>query len=223
VIIVHHLENSRSQRVLWLLEELGVDYEVKRYERDKETSLAPVDLRKIHPLGKSPIIEDNGILIAETGAIVEYLVETHGKGKLIPPAGTAERRQYSYWMHFAEGSAMPQLLLKLFFSRIQEAKMPFFAKPIAKNIASRVLDGYVNPNIASQLEFMESELSKSTWFAGDEMTAADIMMSFPLEGAAVRLGIKEKYPRLHAFLERIHGSSGYKRALERGGPYSLMS
>lgn len=222
MIIVHHLQDSRSQRVLWLLEELGVEYEVKRYERDPETSLAPAALRNVHPLGKSPVIEDGTIVVAETGAIAEYLVEKYGDGKLIPPAGTAARRDYTYWLHFSEGSAMTQLLLRLFFSRIKESKMPFFAKPIANNIADRVLNSYVNPNIAAQLDFMEKEIQKTGWFAGLEMTAADIMMIFPLEGVNARMGLKDQYPNLHKYVERIHALPAYQRALERGGSYSFV-
>jgi len=212
MITVHHLENSRSQRVLWLLEELGVDYEVKLYKRDKETSLAPPELKQVHPLGKSPVIDDDGLVIAETGAIVEYLVEKFGRGALAPPPGSPEKLRYTHWLHFAEGSAMSQLLLKLFFSRIKESKMPFFAKPIARNIADKVLDGYVEPNINAQLDYMETELGRSEWFAGDQLTAADIMMSFPLEGAATRGGLDARYPHLTAFLARIHDRPGYKRA-----------
>jgi len=222
MITVHHLENSRSQRVLWLLEELGVDYEVKLYKRNKETSLAPPELKQVHPLGKSPVIDDDGLVIAETGAIVEYLVEKFGRGALAPPPGSPEKLRYTHWLHFAEGSAMSQLLLKLFFSRIKESKMPFFAKPIARNIADKVLDGYVEPNINAQLDYMETELGRSEWFAGDQLTAADIMMSFPLEGAATRGGLDARYPHLTAFLARIHDRPGYKRALERGGPYELL-
>jgi len=222
MITVHHLENSRSQRVLWLLEELGVDYDVKRYERDKETSLAPPALKALHPLGKAPVIDDDGLVVAETGAIAEYLVDKYGRGALIPPPGSPARLRYTFWLHFAEGSAMPQLLLKLFFSRIKEAKMPFFAKPIARNIADRILDGYIEPNLKSQMDYMEAELGKAEWFAGDEFSAADVMMSFPLEGAAARAGLGDQYPRLTAFLARIHARPAYKRALDRGGPYDLM-
>ncbi len=222
MITVHHLENSRSQRVLWLLEELGLDYDVKRYERDKETNLAPASLKNVHPLGKSPVIDDDGLVVAETGAIIEYLVEKAGGG-LAPDPGTSERLRYTYWMHFAEGSAMPQMLLKLFFTRIKEAKMPFFAKPIAKGIADRVLDGYVDPNIAAQLDYMEAELGKSEWFAGDQFTAADIQMSFPLEAAAARGGLDRRFPKLAGYLSKIHDRAGYRRALERGGPYELLT
>ena len=223
MIIVHHLENSRSQRVLWLLEELGVDYDVKRYERDKETSLAPAALKAVHPLGKSPVIEDNGRIVAETGAIIEYLVDRFDpSGALAPPAGSDDRLRFTYWLHFAEGSAMPQLLLKLFFTRVKEAPMPFFAKPIAKQIANRILNSYVDPNLASQLKFIEDELASRPWFAGEQFSAADIQMSFPLEGADARGGLGGGFKQIKAFLERIHARPAYQRALERGGPYSLM-
>src|SRR4249920_636693 len=137
MITVHHLNNSRSQRVLWLLEELCVPYEVKRYQRDPVTMLAPPSLRAVHPLGKSPVITDGALTLAESGGIIEYVVERYGGGRLAPPPGTPERLRYSYWLHFAEGSAMPPLLLKLVFDRIERAPMPFFAKPIARAIAGR--------------------------------------------------------------------------------------
>ncbi len=222
MIVVHHLNNSRSQRVLWLLEELGLEYEVKRYERDKATMLAPAELTAVHPLGKSPVITDGGDTIAESGAIIEYLVETYGKGRLIPPPGAPERRRWTYWMHYAEGSLMPPLLLKLVFKRIASAPMPFFAKPIARAIADKTLKGYVDPQIERHLDYMEGELGKSKWFAGDEFSAADIQLSFPLEGAAVRGGLDAKWPRLRAFLDAIHARPAYKRAIERGGEYELM-
>lgn len=222
MITVHHLNNSRSQRVLWLLEELGLPYEVKHYQRDAKTMLAPPELRAVHPLGKSPVISDGEVVVAETGAIVEYLIDTYGAGRLAPPAGTPERRRYTYWLHFAEGSAMPPLLLKLVFDRIATAPMPFFAKPIARGIASNVLESFVAPNLRSQLDFMEAELASRPWFAGDTFSAADIMMSFPLEAAAQRAGlVAARYPQLSGFLQRIHALPAYRRALERGGPYSF--
>ncbi len=223
MIIVHHLNNSRSQRVLWLLEELGLDYEVKRYERDAETMLAPAALRKIHPLGKSPVIDDNGVILAETGAIVEYLVDVHGEGRLRPSQQTPDRLQYTYWLHYAEGSAMPPLLLKLIFTRIAEGPMPFFAKPIAKAITKKVLTSFVDPQIKAHLDFMEATLEKTEWFAGAEFTAADVIMSFPLEAAASRGGLDNSRPKLMAFLKRIHARPAYARALERGGEYALLS
>jgi glutathione S-transferase len=222
MIVVHHLNNSRSQRVLWLLEELGLAYEVKRYQRDAKTMLAPPELRAVHPLGKSPVIQEGEVTLAESGAIVEYLVARHGNGRLIPAAGTPQRLRYTYWMHFAEGSAMPPLLLKLIFDRIEKAPMPFFVRPIARAIAQRAKGSFVQPNIDRQLDFMEGELAKSDWFAGTEFTAADVQMSFPLEAAQSRGGLDAKRPRLTAFLERIHARPAYRRAIDKGGAYALM-
>ncbi len=222
MIIVHHLNNSRSQRVLWLLEELAVPYEVKRYERDPKTMLAPPELRKVHPLGKSPVIEDGPRIVAESGAIIEYLVETHGGGRLQPPAGSDERLRWRYWLHYAEGSAMPPLLMSLVFAKVRSAPAPFFVKPVAKAIADKVMDGFVTPQITTHLQFMESELGRSTWFAGEDFGAADVQMSFPVEAAAARGGLDARYPRLQAFLQRIHARPAYQRALAKGGPFELM-
>ena len=222
MIIVHHLNNSRSQRVLWLLEELAVPYEVKRYERDPKTMLAPPELRKVHPLGKSPVIGDGPRTVAESGAIIEYLVETHGGGRLQPPAGSDERLRWRYWLHYAEGSAMPPLLMSLVFAKVRSAPSPFFVKPVAKAIADKVMDGFVTPQITTHLQFMESELGRSTWFAGEDFSAADVQMSFPVEAAAARGGLDAKYPRLQAFLQRIHARPAYQRALAKGGPFELM-
>jgi glutathione S-transferase len=222
VIVVHHLNNSRSQRVLWLLEELGVPYEIKRYQRDAETMLAPPELRQVHPLGKSPVITDGGNTVAESGAIIEYLVETYGGGRLIPPVGTAARRRYTYWLHYAEGSAMPPLLLRLVFGRMDKGPMPFFVRPVAKAIAARALSGFVQPQVDRHLDYMEAELAKAAWFAGPEFTAADVQMSFPIEAARARGGLDEKRPRLMAFLTAINGRPAYERAIEKGGEYALM-
>jgi glutathione S-transferase len=222
MITVHHLNNSRSQRVLWLLEELGLPYEVKRYERDAQTMLAPPALRAVHPLGKSPVITDGDHTVAESGAIVEYLVARHGKGRLAPPEGTPERERYRYWLHYAEGSLMPPLLLKLVFDRVESAPMPFFVRPIARGIAGRAKSSFIGPQIALHLDYVEGELGRSPWFAGDEFTAADIQMSFPLEAAAARGGLDARRQRTTAFLERIHARPAYQRALERGGPYELL-
>ncbi len=221
MITVHHLNNSRSQRVLWLLEELGLPYEIKHYQRDATTSLAPPELRAVHPLGKSPVITDQGLTVAESGAIIEYLVERHGQGRL-KPAGEQDLLNYRYYLHFAEGSAMPPLLMKLVFNRIKRAPMPFFVKPIAKGIANKVLGGFVQPNIDAQLKFLERELSARPWFAGAEFSAADVQMSFPLEAAAARGGATDGYPKIKDFLARIHARPAYQRALERGGPYQLL-
>jgi glutathione S-transferase len=223
MITVHHLNNSRSQRVLWLLEELGLPYEIKHYQRDPQTMLAPDSLRQVHALGKSPVITDGEATVAESGAIVEYLVEHHGQGALVPAAGTAERLRYTYWLHFAEGSAMSPLLMKLVFDKVTTSPMPFFAKPIAKAISAKVLSSFVTPNIERQLDYMEAELGRSTWFAGKDFSAADIQMSFPLEAAAQRAGLNASRPKLMAFLKRIHARPAYKKALERGGPYSFAN
>jgi len=221
-IVVHHLNNSRSQRVLWLLEELGLDYEVKRYERNPETMRAPAELRKIHPLGKSPIVADGDLVLAETGAIIEYLVDKYGRGKLAPAPGTPERLRYTYWLHYAEGSAMSPLLLKLIFSRMESGPAPFFIRPVARAIARKVQATVVDPQLKLHLDYLEGELSKAPWFVGDEFSAADIMMSFPLEGAASRGGLDDSRPKLMDFLARIHARPAYQQALERGGPYALL-
>jgi len=223
MITVHHLNNSRSQRVLWLLEELGLPCEIKKYQRDAQTMLAPPELLKVHPLGKSPVITDDGTTVAESGAIIEYLLERYGNGRLQPAAGSPEKLRWRYWMHFAEGTAMSPLLLKLIFERIKVTKMPFFAKPIARGIADKVLGAMVDPNLKRQLDFMEAELGKSEWFAGDEFSAADIQMSFPVEASAQRAGLDASRPKLMAFLKRIHARPAYKKALERGGPYSFAN
>ena len=223
MITVHHLNNSRSQRVLWLLEELGLPCEIKKYQRDAQTMLAPPELLKVHPLGKSPVITDDGLTIAETGAIVEYLIERHGAGRLAPAIGTPERLRWRYWLHFAEGSAMPPLLQKLVFERIKTTKMPFFATPVAKGISNKVLAAMVEPNLKRQLDFMEAELGQSEWFAGAEFSAADIQMSFPLEAAAQRAGLDASRPKLMAYLKRIHSRPAYARAIVRGGPYSFAN
>jgi glutathione S-transferase len=224
MITVHHLNNSRSQRVLWLLEELGVPYEIQKYQRDAKTMLAPPELTRVHPLGKSPVVTDNGVTVAESGAIVEYLLENYGAGRLVPPAGTDERRRFTYWLHFAEGSAMPPLLLKLIFDRIGAGQgMPFFVKPIARSIAAKVKALMIEPNLKRQLDFMEGELTRSEWFAGAEFSAADIQMSFPVEAAAMRAGLDASRPKLVSFLKKIHARPAYRRALERGGPYSFAN
>ena len=223
MIVVHHLNNSRSQRILWLLEELGLEYEIKKYQRDPKTMLAPPELRAVHPLGKSPVITDGDAVVAESGAIVEYLLERYGEGKaLAPAAGTPERLHYRYFLHFAEGSAMPPLLLKLVFDRVESGPGPFFVRPIARAIAAKVKDTFVLPQIRQHLVFLEGELAKRAWFAGSDFSAADIQMSFPLEAAAARGGLDGQYPHLVAFLERIHARPAYQRALERGGKYDFV-
>jgi glutathione S-transferase len=222
MIVVHHLNNSRSQRILWLLEELGLDYEIKKYQRDPKTMLAPPELKAVHPLGKSPVISDGDTVVAESGAIVEYLVERYGNGRLAPLAATPERLRYTHFLHYAEGSAMPPLLMKLVFDRVESGPMPFFVRPVARAIAQKVKRTFIVPNISANLAYLEGELGKGTWFAGDEISGADIQLSFVLEAAASRGGLDQAYPRLSAFLERIHARPAYQRALERGGKYDFV-
>lgn len=221
MLTVHHLENSRSQRILWLLEELGVEYDIKRYGRDKETSLAPPELQDVHPLGKAPVIDDDGQVVAESGAIVEYLVGKYDDGTLLPEAGTPERLAYTYWLHYAESSLMPLLLMSLIMNRI-ETQAPALVRPIARKIAASVREGYLDPNLERHLDFMESTLQQSTWFCGDRMTAADCQMSFAIEAAEVRTDLRTEYPHLAGFLDRIRARPAYKRALDRGGHYELL-
>lgn len=205
MIVVHHLENSRSQRVLWMLEELGLPYEVRRYARDPKTMLAPAELRAVHPLGKSPILEDQGRILAETGAIVEYLVEK-GEGRLGPPANRDAVLRYRHFIHYAEGSLMPVLFTKLVLGRV-----PMFGKTAQKKFQAM---------IEPHLDWLESELQQRPWFAGDEFSAADIMMSFPLEAARSRAGLDRRRPALVEWLERIHARPAYRAALAKGGPYA---
>ena len=218
MIVVHHLENSRSQRVLWLLEELGLDYEVKRYERDKATMLAPPALKAIHPLGKSPVLEDEGVTYAETGAIFEHLLVSYDEGVLVP-SEPADTRRMTYWMHYAEGSAMTPLLLKLVFSRLP-AGAPALLRPFVRGIASKADASFVSPQLKAHMDYWESELAATGWLAGAAFSAADVMMSFPLEAAASRAGLTEGRPRCGQFLRVIHARPAYQRALARGGPYA---
>ena len=221
MITVHHLNNSRSQRILWLLEELGLQYEIKPYQRDRQTMLAPAELRAVHPLGKAPVITEGDMVLAESGAIIETLADRYGAGKLAPAFGSPERVRYLYWLHFAEGTAQPPLLLKLLFDRIK-SKSPLLIRPIARAIAGKALDTFVLPNIGRNMDFMESELGRNEWFAGPQFSAADIQMSFPVEALRARGGLDGKRPRLMAFLEKIHSRPAYRRAVERGGKYELM-
>lgn len=205
MIVVHHLENSRSQRILWMLEELGLAYEVKRYARDRKTMLAPPELRRVHPLGKSPVIEDEGRILAETGAIVEYLVEK-AEGRLGPPANRESVLRYRHFLHYAEGSLMPPLFAILVVNRL--------------GLLGRPARGPLLKMFAVHLDWLETELASLPWFAGEEFTAADIMMSFPLEAARARAGLGSERPNLIDWLERIHARPAYAAALQKGGPYA---
>ncbi|MGF2039236.1 MAG: glutathione S-transferase [Nostoc sp. CmiVER01] len=210
MIVVHHLNNSRSQRVLWLLEELGIEYEIKFYERDAKTMLAPESLHQVHPLGKSPVITDADLTIAESGAIIEYLVNRYGNGRLVPAFDTLEHLRYTYWLHYAEGSAMPPLVMRLVLNNFGAGD-------------SSVVSGFVAPQIKLHFDYIESELRKNTWFVGEEFTAADIQMSFPLEVVAMLPEEVESRPKVKEFVDRIHERPAYKRALERGGRYDYIT
>jgi glutathione S-transferase len=215
MITVHHLNNSRSQRILWLLEELGLDYEIEYYQRDRETMLAPASLRRVHPLGKSPVITDDTLTLAESGAIIEYLVERYGEGRLAPPIDVPERLQYRYWLHYAEGSLMPPLLIKLIFDQMEE-RSPFLLRPIVRAVSQPVRSSFINPQIALHLGYLESELAHSLWFVGNDFTAADIQMSFPLENAMEQVGLDASHPKLREWIDRIHARPAYQRAVKRG-------
>lgn len=206
MIEVHHLNNSRSQRVLWMLEELGTPYSIVRYERDAKTMLAPPELKGIHPLGKSPVIRDGDFVLAESGAIIEYLVEHYGNGRFVPQRGTREYETYRYWIHYAEGSLMMQLLVKLYLGRVGEA-----ANPILERI---------NGAVRMHLAFVENSLGSSQFLTGETFTAADVHMSFPLEVSVVQGMLGDAHPRLSALLTRLHSRPAYRAALEKGGPYS---
>jgi glutathione S-transferase len=221
MITVHHLNNSRSQRVLWLLEELELPYEIVKYERDPKTMLAPASLRAVHPLGKSPVITDGGATLAESGAILEYLVETYGKGAVAPAPGTPAYRLYRYFLHYAEGSLMPILLLKLVFNKVK-TDAPFLVRPIAKTIAGTVSSRFIDPNLSTHLTFLADHLTKHAWFAGDAFTAADVQMSYPVEGAVARAGGGIS-PRLTEWLARIQARPAYRKAIERGGEYEIAT
>lgn len=222
MITVHHLADSRSQRVLWLLEELAVEYQVERYERDPATGLAPASLKRVHPLGKSPVITDQSRTVAETGHIVEYLVHEHGAGRLAPAAGTEAYLRYRYWLHYAEGSLMTPLLLRLVFDAVG-ARAPWVARPFAKALCNRVQRDFVQPQLRLHFDYLENELRSQSWFAGDQFSAADIVLSFPIEAAVTRLGLGERCPQLRRFVDTVQARPAYQRALQRGGPYAYAA
>lgn len=221
---LHHLNNSRSQRILWLLEELDVEYDIVKYQRDAKTNLAPEQLKKIHSLGKSPVITDelNGekVTLAESAAIVDYLANRYSDGKLIPARDTKAYIDYNYWMHFSEGSLMAMLIVKMMFDRVRVAPLPFFLKPVARKIADGAMAAYPGPNIKNMMIMLEDHLSKNTWFLGDEISAADIQMSFPLEATVARGGA-EQLPNIKTFVERFQARPAYQRALDKGGQYDF--
>jgi len=229
MLTVHHLETSRSQRILWLLEELGVPYELKVYRRDPKTRLAPAGLKAIHPLGKSPVVTDDGEVIAESGAIIEYLVEKYGhlgQGELAhlePARGTREHRQCRYWMHYAEGSLMNWLVMKLVFVTLPTRPMPFFARPVARGICAKVQQQLIDPNLQAAVGFLEDHLARNRWFAGGEITVADFQMSFAVEALLSRATSAGAPPHLSAYRDRIRARPAYQRAEAKGGPTIMTS
>ena len=224
MITVHHLETSRSQRVLWLLEELGLPYEIKRYRRDPKTKLAPAALKAVHPLGKSPVITDGDETIAESGAILEYIVEKYGaqaKGDLAqlqPAPGSKAYRQSRFWMHYAEGSLMNWLVMKLVFMTIPKQPMPFFVRPIARAICGNVQAKLIDPNLTTALAFIEDHLGRNAWFAGNSISIADFQMSFAVEAALSRSTDTAQYVKLAAYRDRMVARPAYQRAIAKGGP-----
>lgn len=220
MITVHHLEDSRSQRILWLLEELGLEYQIKHYARDKKTQLAPPELKQVHPLGKSPVLEDSGEIVAESGAIIEYLIDRYdSEGRLRPSREQAsEWRDYTYWLHFAEGSLMPFMVMMKVFMTVKTAPMPFFVRPIAKRIAGEVEKSFIMPTLVSEFDYIETWLGEHEWFAGEQLSGADFQMSFPLEAAKSRM--PGDYPNIRAWVDKVHARSAYQAGLEKGGEYS---
>jgi glutathione S-transferase len=220
MITVHHLDNSRSQRVLWLLEELSLEYVVVPYARDPATRRAPEALRAIHPLGKAPVVEADGLVLAESGAIIEYLLDRHDAGRLRPPPGSDAGRAFTHWLHYAEGSAMPQLLLRVVFDGIESGPLPLLIRPLARALARGVKRVVVAPQLTLHLDHMEASVAATGWFAGDGFSAADIQMSFPVQAAA-SLGLLEGRPALADWQARIEARPAWQRGVARGGAYSL--
>lgn len=220
MITLHHLEHSRSQRVLWLLEELGVDYEIQHYRRDPKTNLAPPELREIHPLGKSPVITDGERTLAESATIIEYLARTYGDGSWAPALDDPGYWTFNYWMHYAEGSLMPPLLLKLVFDKVR-TNAPLLIRPIAAGIAGQVDKAFTNPQIRTHFQYVDTYLAEHEWFAGDTISAADIQMSFPLEATIARGTIGPDHGHIAAYVERFQSRPAYQRALQAGGDYDF--
>jgi len=219
-LVVHHLNNSRSQRILWMLEELELPYEVRHYQRDLKTLRAPDDLKRIHPLGKSPVLTDGDLVLAESGAILEYLLDRYGEGRFRPAAGTPERIRYNFWLHYAEGSLMPPLLITLIFSMIPR-RAPWFLRPLFKPMFRKLRAKIVEPDLQRAFAYIEAELGLSNWLAGEQLTAADIQMSFPLENGLASLQLQQVCPRIAELLQKMQARPAYQRALEKGGPYNL--
>ena len=228
MLTVHHLETSRSQRVLWLLEELGTPYELKVYRRTAQR-LAPPELKAVHPLGKSPVITDDGRVVAESAVIIEYIAETHGASAggelagLVPARGSPEDWQCRYFMHYAEGSLMNWLVMKLVFGAIPKQPMPFFARPIARAICAKVEGQLVDPNLSTAAQFLDAHLARNRWFAGPNLTTADFQMSFAVEALLSRGRDLAAMPQLVEYRDRINARPAYQRALDKGGPVLIAA
>ncbi len=220
MITVHHLEKSRSHRVLWLLEELQLDYKVKSYQRDRKTMLAPKSLARVHPLGKSPVIEHDDIVVAETGAIFEYLLALAAPTEMRPPAGTDAARQFVFWLHYAEGSLMPQLLLRLVFSMLPRQPMPFFVRPVARAISAGAMQSFIDPQLHKHLAFVEAELQRQQWLAGEQFSAADVMLSFPLQACRAR-ALLDEHANINDWLQRCEARPAWQRVVAKVGVLDL--
>lgn len=223
MLTLHHLEKSRSHRILWLLELLDLDYALKTYRRDPHSLLAPLELKQIHPLGKSPVITDDDLVVAESGAILEYLLQVYGQGRLQPATDDQQGWiNYRYWLHYAEGSLMPVLLMKLVFTQIPKRPMPFFVKPVAKGISSKVLETFIQPNLDTHLAFIEQHLAQHQWFAGEALTAADVQMSFPMLALAARSDLSA-YPHIQAYNQRLQADPSWQQVVQKAGPLTIPS
>lgn len=222
MITLHHLENSQSIRILWLLEELGLDYEFKMYDRDKTTFLAPDAYKRLSPLGTAPVITDGELVLPESNAIVDYILDTYGEGKLRPAVGTPERTRYLFWFHVAQGSFQPLLTTSFVFNALK-TRVPFILKPIIRSVIGRAEKLFLEPRLTALLKLIEADLGRSTWFAGEELTAADIVMGYCMEIAAVRAGMDRRYPNAQRFIEQMRSRPAYKAALERDGKFDPMA
>lgn len=218
-LTVHHLDKSRSHRILWLLEELELTYTIRPYHRHPKTLRAPQELAEVHPLGRSPVVTIDDDVLAESGAIIEELLDRYGEGRLRPAPGSESFRKYRFFLHYAEGSAMPPLLVSLLTSKIRSAPVPFFIKPIARGIADKVDDTYTRPELAKHWAFVEAHLAEHPWFAGDELTGADMQMLYPVFAALGRGGMGG--PALKDWMARVQERPAYQRAVERGGPLDI--
>lgn len=219
MITVHHLNQSRSQRVLWALEELSLPYQIVRYQREK-SMMAPPALKKIHPLGKSPVVEDNGVILAESGAILEYLQETYDSASQLKPSSPEQRLNYRFWLHYAEGSLMPLLLMKLVFTSLGKPPVPFGLRSLGKVLGQGVQKAYLNKQLETHARYLESWLAENSWFAGEHLSMADIQMSFPVMALLARGEIND-LPHLNAWKKKVEQRPGWQRAIQQGGPFEI--